>query len=916
MITDSTCFVGTGGRNAPTAANADLPFWVRFGGQSFRKLEVSNQGYVTFRDVLAIDPEYDYTALTSSWEASTLNIAPLWVFGFGETQSGALTTSFGSTTFQGRPAFCASWIDESTAVSAFCTTNPGVDWSKKNSYQLLLVDRSDVGYEDFDIVFNYGSIQWDRWVDCDGYAGAGYSLGTPGSREMISGSWTQGAFLDSNLATGLIHRSQGSSQLGRFVWEVRNGQVTPTVTAEGTFGILTTTLAAIGSWGQNPTNGENEPVNTATGSYFTSITDLSLPGIGIPYEHTRVYNSADPSSGPLGPGWTHSLAAALTIQPNSDALAKSGDGQEILFVHNPDGTFTAPGFARSTLTSVVGGYELVTNDQIHFTFDAQGRLTSKRDRNGQGLTLAYGGDGMLASVTDSVGRVITYSHSGGLLTQVALPDTRRVAYTYDPSGRLETVTDTREGVTRYTYDAGGRLKTIVDQNNNTLVDNTYGPDGRVVQQRDARGNLSTFAWDAATETSTYTDQRLNQWTDVYRNNVLVEQTDPLGNRTLYRYDGTLNLTDVIDPGGFRITMTYDARGNLLTRSAPGGAWTYNAFNDPLTYEDARGKVTDYEYDPAGNLTLVRGPAAPFTRPETRYGRDPAGTGLLTSITDPRGKQTTFTYTDGNLTEIRTQLGNRTTMGYDGSGRMRSLVEPRGYAPGADPADYTWTYTYTEADQLETQTDSLGNATTLAYDPAGNLLSRTDANGHVTSYGYDEANHLTSVTAPDPDGTGPLAAPVTRYAYDAAGNLDTREDANLHTTDYDYDPANRLFRLTSPAGRVWTYSYDPNGNRTQMVDANGNATPQVGDGQTTYGYDALNRLTSINYSDATPDVSFQYDGDGNRTRMTDGSGQETYGYDALNRLTSVSRGANTFLYTYDLVNLTQVRYPDLTTVAYA
>ncbi len=76
------------------------------------------------------------------------------------------------------------------------------------------------------------------------------------------------------------------------------------------------------------------------------------------------------------------------------------------------------------------------------------------------------------------------------------------------------------------------------------------------------------------------------------------------------------------------------------------------------------------------------------------------------------------------------------------------------------------------------------------------------------------------------------------------------------------------------------------------DANGNATPTGGDGITTYGYDVLGRLASIGYSDATPDVTFTYDANDNRTQVTDGSGTETYAYDALNSLTNVAAAMST------------------------
>jgi RHS repeat-associated protein len=673
----------------------------------------------------------------------------------------------------------------------------------------------------------------------------------------------------------------------------------------------------------NPTHFWAEPVNSATGAFTTKATDLALPGVGVPFVFSRSYTSADTTEGRLGPGWTDSFSASLAVQQNGDVLLHGEDGQQVLYSIQDDGTFKALG-ALSTLTAVTGGYELVTHKQIHYIFDAAGTLQSMKDRNAQGVSLSYDGGGKLTSVSDSVGRQVTFTYNGSLISNVALPDGRDVSFGYT-NGYLTSVTDARGNNSSYLYDGGARLWKIIDQNQHTVVQNTYGSDGRVTEQIDADGNHSIFGWDASTQTATFTDARNKTWSDVYNDNVLQKSIDPIGNTVSYSYDSNLNVTAKTDARSNTISMTYDTRGNMRTRTAPAPlsyqeVWTYNARNDPLTYKDGRGQVTDYGYDSAGNLTSITRPdpdgPGPLGRPQTFYGRDSAGTGLLTSITDPRGKQTLFSYTNGSLTETRSPLGNRTTMGYDGSGRMTTLVEPRGNVAGGSQGDYTWTYSYDDANQLETQTDPLGNVTTLFYDLAGNLSWRRDANLHVTSYGYDDANLLTSVTAPDPDGPGgPLAAPVTRFTYDPTGNLKIREDGNQHQTVYTYDDANRPITITSPGSRQWTNSYDANGNLTKLVDANGNATPTVGDGQTTYGYDALNRLTSLTYSDTTPNVTFVYDGNGNRTQTTDGSGTETYAYDYLNRLTTVTRGSTVFSYGYDLANLTQATYPGSTAVTY-
>lgn len=660
---------------------------------------------------------------------------------------------------------------------------------------------------------------------------------------------------------------------------------------------------------ENPTHTWAEPVDSATGSYFTSVTDVALPGIGVPFRFDRSYNSVDTTQGILGRGWTASYLTSLSIDPQGNVTVRGGDGQRLTYVKNADGSFTGSAGARAKLAAITGGYELTLKNQERDRYDSQGRLTAILDRNGNTISFTYDGAGQLASATDTAGRTVTFTVANGLLTAVSLPDGRGVHYGYT-GGNLTSVTDMRGGTTGYTYDAANRLTKIIDQKSNTIVENAYGSDGRITDQWDGLRNHSTFGWNAATQTATFTDARGKVWTDVYSSNVLLRSVDPLGNTTSYAYDFDLNTKQVTDGRGKITTYTYDASGNLLTTTGPAPlsirrTYTYTARNDVASFVDGRTNTTQYEYDASGNLIRVTRPGSNITL----YGRDTGGKGLLVSVTDPRGKVWSLAYdAAGNLTRKTTPLGFVTTMGYDSSGRMTSLVEPRGNVTGGVPSDYTSTFGYDNADHLISRIDPLAHETKQAYDLAGYLSSRTDANNRATVYGYDAANHLTSVRAPD--------LSVTAYGYDPAGNLSVRTDAKNHTTTYDYDDAGRLGGVTTPLGQHWTYAYDGNGNRTRIVDANGNGTPTAGDGTTNFGYDEANRLTSISYSDSTPAVQLGYDANDNRASMTDGSGSVSYTYDLLNRPTAATRGTDSFSYVYDAGdNVTKRTYPGNTFVDY-
>ena len=80
------------------------------------------------------------------------------------------------------------------------------------------------------IEFNYAQIQWETGDHSSGNDGLGGSSARAGFASAsaltfeLNGSGTNGAFLDTNLATGLIHTGLNSSNvLGRYVFQFHNG---------------------------------------------------------------------------------------------------------------------------------------------------------------------------------------------------------------------------------------------------------------------------------------------------------------------------------------------------------------------------------------------------------------------------------------------------------------------------------------------------------------------------------------------------------------------------------------------------------------------------------------------------------------------------------------------------------------------
>jgi hypothetical protein len=200
-----------------STAAVPLGFNINFFGQNFAQTFVNNNGNITFTGPLATFTPFNLLS------TATPIIAPF--FADVDTRMGNIVT-YGPGTVGGETAFGVNWpgVRHFSALGA----NDGLP---ENIFQLVLINRSDVGVGDFDVEFNYASILWEAGTasgsDDMGLGGssarAGLSNGVDFALEL-PGSAINGAFLDSGPgATSLVQNSLNSVNDGRYIFFFRDG---------------------------------------------------------------------------------------------------------------------------------------------------------------------------------------------------------------------------------------------------------------------------------------------------------------------------------------------------------------------------------------------------------------------------------------------------------------------------------------------------------------------------------------------------------------------------------------------------------------------------------------------------------------------------------------------------------------------
>jgi len=607
---------------------------------------------------------------------------------------------------------------------------------------------------------------------------------------------------------------------------------------------------------------------------------------------------------------------SVTHTYNSGSALRRSQGN-LLEIRRSDGSLgTDPDLATGF------SYDPVFN-QVHMVTDPRGFIRTRyfdyQERSGfqssQGIPPSeriseglgdLNGDGV---TTEQEGNVVKLEEPKIMTAGPNFGDQSATLYTYNTVGQVLTMKDPEGTVTAYEYfaamggpndpsDKEGYLKKETRDSTGFMLDTQYDYDfaGNRTKVTDPKGQV--------------TDYSVNQLNQVVR--VLSRQ---LGGSIRYQEDRFYDLNDEIIETRY---SNLDENGVPFAHASVVNQYEYNILHYPVA--EIRDKSrngdfstttvrTEYFYDENLNRTAVKRPQGNFVT--TLYDERDLPYHIVTgdSNADPEDSPP-------STASIRTQ-------NYDANGNLLEVIDavddavnpgaPTTIFAGSGAGDVT-RHEYDGFDRRIRIVDAEGNEHETEYDPNSNPMSSTDEGPKDESNFtlslltqvdrvYDEMNRVVTATeshfdtatgSPVGDGLS-----VTTYEYDLDSKLVATTDDQGRVSEVDWDSADRRSVERDARLNEVQYTYDDNGNVTQMTrvesssDVGGSTDTYV----TMYTYDALDRR--IKRVDAAGDVmEWFYDSRGNVVRTSDGvrgSGHPggpgnivRYEYDALNRLVETKR----------------------------
>jgi YD repeat-containing protein len=473
-----------------------------------------------------------------------------------------------------------------------------------------------------------------------------------------------------------------------------------------------------------------------------------------------------------------------------------------------------------------------------------GRLVTKTNADGGTEIRTYLASGALKSVTGTAVPDVEYIYTthnvsgGGLCTQVIKKSESSLSGEWqkfykdglDRIFRIETPGD---------FDANG----LVDAQSYLFYDGVSsipGSRGKLRFLTDADGKRITYSYNSRGDLGQISEQMSQSQNRVIVLNRTVVNDALLGvsSRTTSTVNGTLIEVALVSGDGYgRRTTRFDAvtteirsvsdvqGSSVITRTNPDNTKdlqvvTGNLITNVISKSTSGAQISavTYVYDSFRRV----------------YSTTDARTGTITNDT----------YTDAGRVSSLTRPGNRVTLfNYDVMGRQVSADQPNTFGATGN---------------------LLANLTHYSYYPTGLIKATWGDQATPVFYGYDEQNRMMLLRT---------------YRNITPGVEPTSATSGFDSTTWNYDPSRGFLSSKRDAmSKGADYSYTATGRLKSRTWGRSTAALPVTTG---YTYDK-GYLTIIDYSDATPDVTTQFDAFGRKTSITQANqSQSIFTHDPVN-----------------------------------
>ena len=486
-------------------------------------------------------------------------------------------------------------------------------------------------------------------------------------------------------------------------------------------------------------------------------------------------------------------------------------------------------------------------------------------------------------------------------------------YCYDDNNNLISAVSTDKSVVLYTYDSQNRVKreyhgryqgvfppsaaiTVNDISGKYYNSYNYNSYGQL---------YAAWTYDMSDEShQSYSVTEYNTQSGSHIFGTVANKIDALGNITRYFYNqNNGRLLAEIAPDGNGVCYQYDGMGNLTEVLRAEINSTQNG------YTAVTGGNVSYSYDSATKrLSTIT--THPTSASSTTYTFSYDNFGKTSSVSVGSRTLASYSYNSENGKINTLTYGNGLTVKYvyDSLDRISEIKYNRSDGTYAT----VYSYKYDTSGNLFSVTDHYYNKVTLYnYDSTGKLMSSYvyDAGTHLNEYGtivyYDEQSRVNTVFHSfDYPSTSGVKYDQTHYfyAYGADGNIETIRIGGSYISGTINPTYDNFGRKTSKTVDFNINNTDAFYNKLTYDYKTHTSGSQVNESLLVSQIVSEIRKDSDSGVISTTEYHYTYDANGNITQITDAGGviQNQYTYDSLGQLTREDNRAlnKTYVWTYD------------------